>query len=314
MSDTYRSRAAEFCYVGIIRRIDTHIAAFAFLIFIDPGIQYFRCSFAAHIIQIHYACHGTGSSLISHAYGHTAVGHHGSNGMGCGRIHYHAGLCFFLTAFLQPADTVFPVIALTFFKGSAGPGVPAYSAVNQIFFIIGVFFQFAVRLNGIVVIAPGHNFTVVNQGKSLSGDFIIRTCHTNSGSYTLPADTHIQHAGIIGNGFVAPGHHAHVARTVDVRLFNCCYHIILNVIVAAGTSCRRRSFHGSGSTHGHAEYIAFRCSTDIQIAYVHGRICLFFSVCHTCRCFIFNAVYANRNYTGQEGIRPGELHGSCAGL
>ena len=291
-----------------------HVHIAAGLRRIQFGIQYFRRRLTAHIVQVHHAGQGNAHAAVAYAHGYAAVSHDRRNGMGCGSVHHYAGLHFFLTAILQPAYAIFLVVSLSFCKGTAGPGIPAYRAVNEVFILVRVVFQRAGRLNFIAVAAFGGNGTVFDPGIGMAGQFIIGTRHAQRRGGALPAGGHVQHTGIVGDGFVALRHYAHITGTVNIRLLNFRCRIIFNIVMAAGTAYGRCSFHRHGSAHGHAENFAFGRSADIQIANVHGCSSLLVGIGHPCCRGIFDAVHAYRHHAGQEGIRPGKLHGRRAGL
>ena len=84
--------------------------------------------------------------------------------------------------------------------------------------------------------------------------------------------------------------------------------------MTAGAANSRQALHRNRSAHGHAGDIAPGQSADIQVAHIHGRVCLFICISYCRLSGVFDAVYANRHHPCQEGIRPGELQGRRPGL
>ena len=271
--------------------MDVHIAAG--ILCIQLGIQHFGRSRAFHIVQVDDSGHGNTGAF---AHGYAAVGHNGSDGMGGGSVHHHAGLFFFLTAFLQFA---------------ALPGVLGHRPVDQVG-IVG--FQPAVCLDLVAVAAFGHHLAVVDQSRRITADLVVGACYANGGGHSLPACSYIDHACVIGNGFVAPGHHAYVACAVDVCLYNFRRRVVFNIVMAAGTAHGRRALQGAGNTHGHAGNIAVGRSTDIQVTHIHGGGALFICIGYACGRRVLDPVHAYRYYTGEERIRPGKLQSRRPGV
>ena len=175
LPNSHRSRAAELRHVGVIRRMDVHIAAIIGTVKI--GIQHLRDSRAAHIVQVHYAGQSAAERFLTGSYCHTAVGHSRGNAMGSRSIHYHTGLLFLYTALLQPAYAV-RLISLSFFKGTTGPGASVYRALYHVFFVFSILFQLALCLDNLVVIISASTArsvyrTVLNQRFRLAGNLII---------------------------------------------------------------------------------------------------------------------------------------------
>ena len=229
--DSYGSRAAEFRHVGIIRRIHVHVAAG--LRRIQFGIQYFRRSLATHIVQVHHTGQRTCNPAISHAHGHTAVGHDGRNGMRRRSVYYNAGLRFFLTAFFQSAYISFFIVSFAFGNGPGRPGMPGHRAVNHVFIIIRVIFQRAGHRDLIAFTAFGHHRAVFNQRIRFTADLIVSPCHADCSGDPIRFKTYVQHAGIVVDGLVALRHDACVTRAVDSCVDNLRNSIVFNVIVAA---------------------------------------------------------------------------------
>ena len=267
---------------------------------IQLGIQHFRGRFAAYIVQVDHAGQGSAYPAVAQSHGHAAVGHDRGNGMGRRSIHDHARFLFFPSAFLQPADAVLLGIPFPFFKRTAGPGIPAYRAVDHVFFIVRVFCQRACRLDGMAGATGGHDGAVFNRGTCLPGKFVIRSRHAKSGRDPLPAGRNVQYAGIVGDGFVALRNNAHIPRTVDIRVFNRGRHIVRNIVMAAGTAYACHSLDGCRSAHAYAEDFALAGSADIQISHVHGRrgrlVCIGHAACGA----LLYPVHADRDYAGQE--------------
>ena len=311
--DAHGGCAAEFRYVGVIRRMDIHVAAGRRGV--QFGIQHFRRGRTGDLVQVDHTRHGSANdAAVADTCRHAAVSHDRSNGMGSGSVHHHAGLFFFHPALLQPADAVFFVIPFPFREGAAGPGVPAYGAVDQVFIIICIVFQLAGRLNFITVAAGGCYRAVADQGGGIAADLIIGSRYADGGGKALPAHGYVQHPRIVGDGFVAPGHYPYIACAADIRFLNFRRRIIFNIVMAAGTAGGHRPFRRHGSAHGHAEDIPLGSRADIQVPHVHGCGVLLIRIGHPCGGGILDAVYAYRHYPRQEGIRPGQLQGRRTGL
>ena len=210
--------------------------------------------------------------------------------MGSGSIYHHAGLCLFFPAFLQLAGR---------------PCIGGDRTVDQVCIIR---LQFAVCFNLIAVAAFGHYFAVTDLRFSFAADLIVGAGNAEGGRNPLPAGhSHVNYAGIVGNGLVALRHHAHIARAVNIGIFNFRRSTVINIIMAAGTTDCCRSFHSHGSAHGHAGDLAVGCGADIQISCVQGSCGLFTRIGHAGRGIICNAVHTHSHHTGQEGIRAGKL-------
>ena len=216
--------------------------------------------------------------------------------MGRGSVHHHAGLFLFLPTRLQLAGR---------------PGIGGDRAVDQVCIIR---LQFAVCFNLVAVAAFGHYLAVTDQRFGIAADLVVGTGYAQGGRNALPIRSHINYAGIVGNGLVALRHHAHIARAVNIRIFNFRRSTVINIIMAAGTADCRRSFHSHGSPHGHAGNIAVGHGADIQIANVQRRRIRFICISHASHGIICNAVHAHSHHAGQEGIRTGELQRRRAGI
>ena len=272
--------------------MDVHIAAG--ILCIQLGIQHFGRSGALHIVQVDDPGHG--STQPAAAVGYAAVGHDGSNGVSGGSVHHHAGLFFFLTAFLQLA---------------ALPGIFGYRPVDQVG-IVG--FQPAVCLDLVAAAPLRCHLAVIDQSGGIAADLIVGTCDANGGCRRFASQGRRQHPGVVGDGLVAPGHHAHVPCTVDVCLYNFRRGVVFDIVVAAGTAHRHGSFQGAGSAHGHAGNIAFGIRADIQVAHVHGGGALFICIGYACGRRVLDPVHAYRHHAGQEGFIPGKLQGRRPGV
>ena len=216
--------------------------------------------------------------------------------MGRRSVHHHAGLFFFLPAFLQLAGR---------------PGIEGDRTVDQVCIIR---LQFAVCFNLVAVAAFGHYFAVTNQRFGIAADLVVGTGHAEGGRNALPIRSHVDYAGIVGNGLVALRNHAHIARAVNIRIFYFRSSTVSNIIMAAGTAHCRGSFHSHGSAHGHAGNIAVGHGADIQITNVQRRRIRFICIGHASHGIICNAVHAHSHHAGQEGIRTGELQRRRAGI
>ena len=279
------------------------MAAFIRRLFVQLRILYFRRRKAAHVVQIDDAGQGSAGPAVTRSHSHAAVGQYGRNGMGRGSVHHHAGLFLFLPTRLQPAGR---------------PGIGGDRAVDQVRVIR---LQFAPGLDGLEYIITGfifftfgHYLAVTDQRFGIAADLVVGTGHAQSGRNALPIRSHINYAGIVGNGLVALRHHAHIARAVNIRIFNFRRSTVINIIMAAGTADCRRSFHSHGSPHGHAGDIAVGHGADIQIANVQRRRIRFICISHASHGIICNAVHAHSHHAGQEGIRTGELQRRRAGI
>ena len=311
-ANAYRSCAAEFRHIRIIG--STHGYITAGCVRIQLGIQHFRGRFAAYIVQVDHAGQGSPYPVVAQSHSHAAVGHDRGNGMGRRSIHDHAGFLFFPTAFLQPADAVFFGIPFPFFKGPAGPGIPAYRAVDHVFFIVCVICQRARRLDRMTAAACGHDVAVFNPGTCLPGKFVIRSRHAKSSRDPLPAGRNVQYAGIVGDGFIALRYDAHIPCAVDIRLFYGSCNIVFNIVMTAGTAYGCYSLDSCRSAHANAEDFPLADGADIQISHVHGSLRQLVRIGHSACGAVLNPVYAYRYHTGQERIRPGKLHGSRTGF
>ena len=234
--------------------------------------------------------------------------------MGRRSVNDHAGFLFFPSTFLQPADAVFFGIPVTFFKGTAGPGIPPYRAVNHVFFIVCVFCQRARRLNRMAAAACGHDVAVFNPGTRLPGEFVIRSRHAKSGRDPLPASRNVQYAGIVGDGFITLRYDSHIPRAADIRIFNRGRDIVRNIVMAAGTAYGCYSLDSCRSAHAYAEDFTLAGSADIQIPHVHRSLRRLVRIGHAACGVVLNPIHADRDHAGQEGIRPGKLQGRRAGL
>ena len=279
------------------------MAAFIRRLFVQLRILYFRHRKAAHVVQIDDAGQGSAGPAVTRSHSHTAVSQYGRNGMGRGSVYHHAGLFLFLPAFLQPAGR---------------PGIGGDRAVDQVRVIC---LQFAPGLDGVEYIITGfifftfgHHLAVADQRFGIAADLVVGTGHAEGGRNALPIRSHINYAGIVGDGFVALRHHAHIACTVNIRIFNFRRSTVINIIMAAGTAHCRGSFHCHGNAHGHAGNIAVGHSADIQIANVQRRRIRFICIGHASHGIICNAVHAHSHHAGQEGIRTGELQRRRAGI
>ena len=212
-------------------------------------------------------------------------------------VHHHAGLFFFLPAFLQLAGR---------------PGIEGDRTVDQVCIIR---LQFAVCFNLVAVAAFGHYFAVTDLRFGIAADLIVGTGHAQGGRNALATGySHVDHAGIVGDGLVASRNHAHIARAVNIRIFNFRRSTVFYKIMAAGTTDCRGSFHSHGSAHGHAGDLAVGCGADIQIACVQRLRIRFICISHASHGIIRNAVHAHSHHAGQEGIRAGKLQRRRASL
>ena len=221
--------------------------------------------------------------------------------MGSGSVHHYAGLFLFFPAFLQ----------LT-----AGPGVFGHCAVDQIRIAACVGLQLTLCFDRLVLFRAScsHYRAVLYNSLRGAGQFVAGAAYAEGGGNTLAARSHVQHARIVADSLIAQGHHAHIARAVDIRLLNFSRSIVLNVIMAAGTACDCCSFHSHRSPHGHAGDFAFGSTVNIQVPQIHSRGVLFIRIGHTCRSGIFDAVHPCRHNPGQESVRPGKLQSRRPGL
>ena len=208
-------------------------------------------------------------------------------------------------------QTAYACIAIIILKRTSRPSIAAYRAVDQVRLTVFIFFtQFTLGLNLVSVAALGCHRTVGNQRLGLATDLVVGSGYSDGSRQAVSANSYIQHARIVGDCVVALRYHAHIARAVDIGFFNFCRCVIFNQVIASGTACNRRTLKRAGYAHGHTYNIAFAGSVNIQVAHVLSQIILFICIGHRCRGGIFDFIYTNCNYTGQERIRSGQLH-SC---
>ena len=187
-ADTHGNRAGKFRRIGIVCRVHGDVAALVACI--DLGIQHFGRGGAAHIVQVDNAGHFHADAAGTDC--HADIAHVGGNGMGAGGVHYHAGLFLFLAAFLQVAR---------------GPGVIGHRPVDQVAVV-----HFALCFYFVVFAALGYDLAVLDQGRGIAGEFVVGTGDADGDSRVGCARyTYVHNAGVVADGLIALGHHAHVA-------------------------------------------------------------------------------------------------------
>ena len=322
-ADAHGNRAAEFRRVGIVRCVHGDVAAF--VIFIDLGIQHFSRGRAADIVQVDNTGHFHSGAAGAHS--HADIAHVGSNGMGARSIHHHAGLILFITARLQLA---------------CRPGIGGYCSVNQVIVVVIIcfipVFHFTLGLDLVAIAAISYHLTVLNQGRSIAGELVVGAGYTNGDSRVGRARyAYVHHAGVVTDGLIALGHHAHVAGALYIRVHDLGRNIVLNKVMATGAAKSDGGVGADGGTDTNAENTAAGSRVSAQVAHVHGigisisisigiyisrASCAgvtsgcsgrpFFRIGHSCHGVVFDAVHAHRHHAGQGGfIASGGNFKSC---
>ena len=220
--------------------------------------------------------------------------------MGRGRIYHHAGLFLFCPACLQFA---------------ALPGIGCHSAVDQVFILFCIIFQFAFGPDDLVFVAAAfcHHAAVADQGLRFAADRIARHGYANGCGSPRPAGCHIHNSCVIGEGIVAQGYYAYVPFALYIRVVQQGADIIFYQVIAAGTAYGSYAFSCYGRTCRHTRNRTGGGCADTQVPCIKGNLIRFMGIRNISRRSIPDPVPAHSHNACQDAVRPAHLYGCRSG-